>query len=224
MDRRKRVKAIKRLFYPLGMATLIGFFAILTSYTNEGFLELDLRTMEWLHGIILLDALSVFGEPVVIFTVSLGLIVYLWVKRQNFRGMFFVFLTVGVGNALNELMEYFFVNERPDLPRGLETFSFPSNHAMVGLLYLFTLAYFITDHIASKYVRWLVWLLAFLLVVAVGLSRVAGGEHFFSDVLAGWFVGYSIFTAVAVWYEMRERKFQKVSEEERFGESEMEKG
>lgn len=218
------MEAIKRLFYALGMATLIGFFAILTDYTNNGFLELDLRTMEWLHGIILLDALSVFGEPVVIFAVSLALIVYLWVKRQNFRGMFFVFLAVGVGNILNELMEYFFVNERPDLPRGLATFSYPSSHAMVGLLYLFTLAYFLTDHIASKYVRWLTWLMACFVVAAVGLSRVAGGEHFFSDVLAGWFLGYSIFAAVAVWYELRERKFQRVREEERFAESEIEKG
>ncbi|HSJ38902.1 MAG TPA: phosphatase PAP2 family protein [Planococcus sp. (in: firmicutes)] len=207
---------IKRLFYALGMATLIGFFAILTSFTNEGFLELDLRTMEWFHGNVLLAAMSVFGEPGVIFAVSLGLIIFLWIKRQNFRGMFFVFLTVGVGNVLNQLMKYFFVDERPDLPRGLETFGYPSSHAMVGLLYLLTLAYFITDRIVTKNVRWLIWLLAVLLVVAVGLSRVAGGEHFFSDVLAGWFIGYSLFVAVAVWYELREKRFRKEMEEEGF--------
>lgn len=198
------------------MATFIGFFAILTSFTNDGFLELDLRTMEWLHGNSLLDAMSVFGEPAVIFTVSLGLMVYLWWKRQNFRGMFFVFLTVGVGNALNELMQYFFVNERPDLPRGLETFGFPSYHAMVGLLYLFTLAYFMADRVASRQVRWLIWLLAFLSVMAIGLSGVAGGEHFFSDVLAGWFLGYSLFVAIAVWYELRERKFRRKIKKESF--------
>src|SRR5690606_25852471 len=116
-------------------------------------------------------------------------------KRQDFRGMFFVFLTVGVGNGLNELLEYFFTEERPDLPRGLETFSFPSSHAMLGLLYLFTLAYFITADVASKSAGWTVWLLTILLVAAIGLSRVAGGEHFFSDVLAGWFAGYSLFVA-----------------------------
>lgn len=195
---------------------MIGFFAILTSFTNEGFLELDLNTMEWLHGNLLLDAMSVFGEPAVIFAISLGLMVFLWWKRQNFRGMFFVFLTVGVGNALNELMQYFFVEARPDLPRGLETFGYPSSHAMVGLLYLFTLAYFITDRIASRFMRWLIWLLAVLSVAAIGLSVVAGGEHFFSDVLAGWFLGYSLFVAVAVWYELRERKFRKEITKESF--------
>lgn len=203
------MKAIKRLFYALGMATLIGFFAILTNYTNEGFLEHDLRTMEWLHGNAFLDALSIFGERWMIFIVSLGLMVFLWLKRQNYRGMFFVFLTVGAGNGLNELMEYFFVSERPDLPRGLETFGFPSSHAMVGLLFYFTLAYFLTDHMASKFARWLTWLLTVIMVALVGLSRVAGGEHFFSDVLAGWFAGYSWFVAVAVWYEMREYFLRK---------------
>ncbi|WP_422122147.1 phosphatase PAP2 family protein [Planococcus sp. X10-3] len=210
------MEAIKRLFYPLGMATLIGFFAILTSYTNDGVLEFDVRSMELLHGMRRLDVLSVFGERWVIFIASLGLIVYLWMMRQNFRGMFFVFLTVGVGNGLNELMQYFFVEERPDLPRGLETFGYPSSHAMLGLLFFFTLAYFLTEHNASKYVSTLVWLVAVSAVVLIGLSRVAGGEHFFSDVMAGWFVGYSLFVTVAVWYELREKKFKKKSAEKNF--------
>ncbi|MFD1032864.1 phosphatase PAP2 family protein [Metaplanococcus flavidus] len=208
------MKAIKRLFYPLGMATLIGFFAILTSYTNDGILEFDVSSMEVLHGMFGLEMLSVFGERRVIFVASLGLIVYLWVMRQNFRGMFFVFLTVGVGNALNELMEYFFVEERPDLPRGLETFGYPSSHAMLGLLFFFTLAYFLTDHMASRYVSWIIWLLAVFVVVLVGLSQLAAGVHFFSDVMAGWFAGYSLFVAVAIWYEMREKKFKKRIEED----------
>lgn len=207
------MEAIKRLFYAMGMATLIGFFAILTSYTNDGVLAFDLRSMEWLHGIIILDALSVFGNRWVILIGSLGLILYLWMKRQNFRGMFFVFLTVGVGNGLNELLEYFFTQQRPDLPRGLETFWYPSSHAMLGLLFYFTLAYFITDYMAAKSARLLVWLIAVTSVILIGLSRVAGGEHFFSDVMAGWFLGYSLFVAVAVWYELREKKFKKLMEE-----------
>lgn len=210
------MKAIKRLFYALGMATLIGFFAILMSYTNDGFQELDLRTMEWLHGNVFLDALSVFGERWMIFIVSLGLMVFLWLKRQNYRGMLFVFLTVGIGNALSQLMEYFFTEQRPDLPRGLETFGFPSSHAMVGLLYLFTAVYFITGLIRNNGVRWAIWIFTTLFVAAVGLSQVASGQHFFSDVLAGWFIGYSLFAAVAVWYEVRERSFKKEIEEESF--------
>ena len=66
---------------------------------------------------------------------------------------------------------------------------------------------------AAKSARLLVWLIAVTSVILIGLSRVAGGEHFFSDVMAGWFLGYSLFVAVAVWYELREKKFKKLMEE-----------
>lgn len=145
-------------------------------------------------------------------SVSLSLLVYLWLFRKNYRGMLFVFLAVGVGNVLNQLMKEWFGRPRPDLPHGLESFSFPSNHAMVGLLYLFTLAYFIAEGISSRKIKAIVWLVAVALSVTVALSRVAGGEHYFSDITAGLFAGYAWFVAVAVWYEIRERQFRKRDE------------
>nr|WP_285228682.1 phosphatase PAP2 family protein [Planococcus sp. ISL-110] len=126
--------------------------------------------------------------------------------------MLFVFLAVGVGNVLNQLMREWFGRPRPDLPHGLESFSFPSNHAMVGLLYLFTLAYFIAGDSSSRKTKMVVWLLAVGLSLIVALSRVAGGENYFSDVTAGLFAGYAWFVAVAVWYEIRERQFHKRDE------------
>lgn len=202
---------MKRLFYSLGMATLLGFFGILFSYSNDSFREIDLKASQWLKGRELLDGLSVLGDQWVIFMVGIGLILYLWLHRRNYRGMLFVFLTVGAGNALNQVLKRIFERERPDFPHGLESYSFPSGHAMVGLLYLFTAAYFIVEHMASKTGRWIVWIMAVTLAVLIGLSRVAGTEHYFSDVLAGWFAGYTWFIAVAIWYELRQGVFKKHS-------------
>ena len=200
---------MKRLFYSLGMATLLGFFGILFSYSNDSFREIDLKASQWLKGRELLDGISVLGEQWVIFAVGIGLILFLWLHRRNYRGMLFVFLTVGAGNALNQVLKRIFERERPDFPHGLESFSFPSGHAMVGLLYLFTAAYFIVEHMASKTGKWIVWIVAVSLAILIGLSRVAGSEHYFSDVLAGWFAGYTWFVAVAVWYELRQGLFKK---------------
>lgn len=202
---------MKRLFYPLGMATLLGFFGILFSYSNDSFREIDLKASQWLKGRELLDGISVLGNQWVIFTVGIGLILYLWLHRRNYRGMLFVFLTVGAGNALNQVLKRIFERERPDFPHGLESFSFPSGHAMVGLLYLFTAAYFIVEHMASKTGKWIVWIAAVALALCIGLSRVAGSEHYFSDVLAGWFAGYTWFVAIAIWYELRQDLFRKYS-------------
>lgn len=204
---------MKRLFYPLGMATLLGFFAILLSYSSEPFREIDMRMSQWLKDLRVLDGISVLGDQWVIFTIGIALLLYLWLHRRNYRGMLFVVLTVGAGNALNQLLKHLFERERPDFPHGLESFSFPSGHAMVGLLYLFTAAYFITEHGFSRTAKWVVWLVAVGLAVCIGLSRVAGSEHYFSDVLAGWFAGYTWFIAVAIWYEARSRTFKKNSKQ-----------
>jgi len=203
------VGIIKSLFYPLGMATLIGFFAILITFPSVQFRQIDIAAFELLGGNSFVDSLSLFGDQWVIMTLSVALIVYLWVHRKNYRGMLFVFLTAGVGNVLNQLLKRIYDRERPDFPHGLESFSFPSGHAMVGLLYIFTVAYFITEHLGSRTGKWFVWAGAVALALGVGLSRVAGGEHYFSDVLAGWCAGYSWFVAIAVWYEMRERLYRK---------------
>ncbi|MDN7243305.1 phosphatase PAP2 family protein [Planococcus sp. N028] len=206
---REKVRVIKLVFYPLGMATLIAFFAILITFPSVQFRQIDIAAFELLGGNSFVDGLSLLGDQWVIMTISVSLIVYLWIHRKNYRGMLFVFLTAGVGNVLNQLLKRIYDRERPDFPHGLESFSFPSGHAMVGLLYLFTVAYFMAEHIASKSGKWLVWGVAAALALGVGLSRVAGGEHYFSDVLAGWCAGYSWFIAIAVWYETRERLYRK---------------
>ncbi|WKA55247.1 phosphatase PAP2 family protein [Planococcus shixiaomingii] len=206
---REKVRVIKLVFYPLGMATLIAFFAILITFPSVQFRQIDIAAFELLGGNSFVDGLSLLGDQWVIMTISVSLIVYLWIHRKNYRGMLFVFLTAGVGNVLNQLLKRIYDRERPDFPHGLESFSFPSGHAMVGLLYLFTVAYFMAENIASKSGKWLVWGVAAALALGVGLSRVAGGEHYFSDVLAGWCAGYSWFIAIAVWYETRERLYRK---------------
>lgn len=199
---------MKHLFYPLAVAALLSFFAILVNYSSGAVIRIDRSAAELLGGQRLLGGMSFIAEPWVIATVSISLLIYLWLFRRNYRGMLFVFFAVGIGNVLNQLMKVWFERPRPDLPHGLESFSFPSNHAMVGLLYLFTLAYFISEG-GSRKLKTVVWLLAVVLTVLVALSRVAGGEHYFSDVTAGLFAGYAWFVGVAVWYEMRGRMLRK---------------
>nr|WP_272508930.1 phosphatase PAP2 family protein [Psychrobacillus psychrodurans] len=149
------------------------------------------------------------GETKFIIFITLILIVYLWFRSKNYRGMLFVVLSIGFGNVLNQMLKKWVERERPDVPQQLETFSFPSGHAMVGLLCLFTIAYFLTEHQSSKLNRILIWIVTIFISVMVGLSRIAEHRHFASDVLAGWMIGYSWFVIVALWYEYRNRVFKK---------------
>ena len=83
-------------------------------------------------------------------------------------------------------------------------FSFPSGHAAVSATFYGTIAYVLMREVRSEVVKVLIGLLAALLVLAIGLSRIYLGVHYPSDVVAGWIAGgfWLVLVAVAehVWF------------------------
>ena len=70
------------------------------------------------------------------------------------------------------------------------SFSFPSGHAALSATFYGTIAYLLIVHVVRREdLRILVGILAGLLVLAIGISRVYLGVHYPSDVLAGWAAG-----------------------------------
>ncbi|WP_342599304.1 phosphatase PAP2 family protein [Psychrobacillus sp. FSL H8-0483] len=196
---------MKKWFYPLGLVTLLGFAALFINFTRDEIIQLDHKMANLLGGNQLIIAFHYLGETKLVVVVMLVLLVYLWGRSKNYRGMLFVLFAVGVGNVLNQLIKKWVQRDRPDVPHQLESFSFPSGHAMVGLLYVFTIAYFLTEEQSNKKIRVLIWSGAVILTTMIGLSRIAEYRHYASDVFAGWMVGYTWFVIVALWYEYRKR-------------------
>lgn len=200
---------MKKWFYPLGLVTLLGFAAIYITFTSDQMVQLDRKMSELIYGNEFIALFHYIGEQKFIIIMMLILFVYLWVRSKNYRGMLFGLFTVGVGNVLNQLLKKWVQRERPEIPNQLESFSFPSGHAMVGLLYIFTIAYFLAEHQSNKTVRVLIWIGAIILTIFIGLSRIAESRHYATDVFAGWLAGYTWFILVALWYEYRKSIFKK---------------
>ncbi|MFJ7972237.1 phosphatase PAP2 family protein [Psychrobacillus sp. NPDC096389] len=200
---------MRKWFYPLGLVTLLGFAAIYISFTSEEMVQLDRKMSELIYGNEFITLFHYIGEQKFIIIMMLILFVYLWVRSKNYRGMLFGLFTVGVGNVLNQLLKKWVQRERPEIPNQLESFSFPSGHAMVGLLYIFTIAYFLAEHQSNKTIRVLIWIGAIILTIFTGLSRIAESRHYATDVFAGWLAGYTWFILVALWYEYRKSIFKK---------------
>ncbi len=100
------------------------------------------------------------------------------------------------GYAANEVLAYALGRERPYQDQGNGTFfrggtSFPSDHS--------TVAWALASVFAHEYPGPLTEVFAYGLATGVSLSRVAGEEHFPSDVLIGsaigWFIGREVFRA-----------------------------
>jgi len=94
------------------------------------------------------------------------------------------------GVALEEGLKRMFHRPRPPRPWLTEAsgFSFPSGHAMIGIIAYGLLAYWLWKLLPRPYNR-LAAVLAVLFFLAIGLSRVYLGVHYPSDVLAGFAAG-----------------------------------
>ncbi len=89
------------------------------------------------------------------------------------------------------LAKLLFARERPPFPARIVeevTYSFPSGHAMLSA----TLATVVAAVVGRLYGRTIPWVYVALgaVVLFSGLSRVYLGAHWFTDVLAGWLVGW----------------------------------
>lgn len=87
--------------------------------------SLDQKMGNLLEGNSFITAFHYFGDTKFILLIALLIILLLWIRSHNYRGMLYVLFTVGVGNALNQLLKRVIQRERPDVPSQLETYSFP---------------------------------------------------------------------------------------------------
>ncbi len=150
-------------------------------------------------------ALGSFG---ILTAITLSVAGYLWL-RGNRRSMWLVLASVGGGQALSSLAKHGFDRPRPDLvPHGMVTYtaSFPSGHSMMAAVTYLTLAALVARVQPTRALKVYVLVLATLVVLAIGISRVYLGVHWPTDVLAGWTAGAGWALAcwlVAMWLEAR---------------------
>jgi len=160
---------------------------------------------------VVMNAITTLGATPVLAVVVLGAAVALLRIRRVREAAFLV--AVSVGSALlTEALKRAFARPRPTLPWAatLNSYSFPSGHALGSLACYFALA-LVVWRVCGR--RWgaLATGCASLLVLAIGLSRVYLGVHYVSDVIGGYAAGTcwvsGAATATAGWraFPRRER-------------------
>lgn len=135
--------------------------------------------------------ISLFASWHVITGICLFMALYFAWKRSRYR-LVALMLAIPVGMLMNGMLKYAFHRPRPswDVPiLIIESFGFPSGHAMSATLIYGFLAAFGVRSVQSWRWRVLVVLSAVLLVVLIGFSRLYLGVHYLSDVLAGMAAG-----------------------------------
>ncbi|MBP1807151.1 phosphatase PAP2 family protein [Rubellimicrobium aerolatum] len=134
---------------------------------------------------------TALGGATVLLSLTAALMAALAIRRQP-RSALFLGVVVAGGQALSHGTKAIFDRPRPDLlPHATETFaaSFPSGHSMMAAATWLTLAMMLARSEPQRRMKAFLIVLAALVTVAVGVSRVYLGVHWPTDVLAGWTLG-----------------------------------
>jgi undecaprenyl-diphosphatase len=188
----------------LGLASAVGalfFFGWLADEVFEG----DAKTFDetvrlFIHGFAneLLTALMRFitmlGSTLFLSILCVSIFIIFIVKNWK-RAAVLLMTTMAGAVILNFALKVSFGRIRPvpffDTPLP-DSYSFPSGHSLYAACFYGVLAWLVTARIQNKSLRILIWSLAVLLALLIGLSRIYLGVHYPSDVIAG-------FAAAIVW-------------------------
>ncbi|HEX2528909.1 MAG TPA: phosphatase PAP2 family protein [Geminicoccus sp.] len=148
--------------------------------------------------------ITALGGLTVLTLVVLGTIGFLVMIHRR-RMALLVIVSAGVGTALSFLLKIFFERSRPDLvPHevAVHTASFPSSHAMMSAMIYLTLGALLARVQPRRRVKAYILMVAAVVAVLIGCSRVYLGVHWPTDVLAGWFVGsaWAMLCGMVAWW------------------------
>jgi undecaprenyl-diphosphatase len=135
--------------------------------------------------------LTALGSMSVLTLITLAALGYLLLAGRN-RTTLFTLIAVSGGMLLSTLLKMGFDRARPDLvPHGstVYTASFPSGHSMMAAVTYLTLAAILTRVHAEPLLKAYLLIVAAVITLLVGVSRVYLGVHWPTDVLAGWAAG-----------------------------------
>lgn len=162
-----------------------------------------------LHPFFLL--VTELGDKKGIGIVALIVLIWLLIIKRNFLGAAALSLSTAVGNEVNKLLKDWIARPRPDLENfaHVDSLSFPSGHAMVGLVFYFFTAYLIQEEMKSAAAKRLVMTVTVLLLLLIGASRVILQVHYPTDVIAGYAFGYIwLFLSIYV-YQLVKKRLRK---------------
>ena len=144
------------------------------------------------------DVTALGGVTVMTMVTIVAVLAFLMHRRRWHAGI--MAATVLLAFVSSEGLKMVYSRPRPDLvPHGSFVYSgsFPSGHSTLSAATFLTLAMLIASLEPSRGTKRMVFILAGMLVLGIGFSRVYLGVHWPSDVLAGWSLGAA--WALAAW-------------------------
>ena len=197
-SRRRRLLEILSVFLTLGMIAAIGtliFLGWLADQVFEGDArQFDDATRAAVHTIasptmtLFMRFMSFLGNTMTLVIASIAAIVWFALRRWGREAKLFALTMIGA-SLLNITLKLAFKRPRPvpffDLTAP-ESYSFPSGHSLASCCFFAGLAAILSGRVKRKRVRTIIWTIATITFLLIGLSRIYLGVHYTTDVIAGF--------------------------------------
>lgn len=194
----------------LATYTSIKVVAKQTFWVDPNLADLLAKVPDSLNSFFLL--LTELGDKKGIGIVAIIVLGWLLLIKRNLLAAAALSLSVALANEVNKLLKGLIGRERPDLEHlaHVDSLSFPSGHAMVGLVVYVFIAYLIIEEMKSMTGKRLVTLFAVVLLLLIGASRIILQVHYPSDVIAGFAYGYIwVFFSILLYNYLKKFKLNK---------------
>ncbi|MCR4285067.1 MAG: phosphatase PAP2 family protein [archaeon] len=145
---------------------------------------------------------GIIFEPLAMVIIGLAIALYLFVRKMNRRGYFFASILI-IAGILIKLFKEFIQKARPlDMLIQETGYAFPSGHATISVVFFGSLAYLISRNKSQK-IKVLSSVIAGILVLITGFTRLYLGVHDVYDVLGGFVLGGIILVAGIFWFRKK---------------------
>ena len=133
--------------------------------------------------------ITLLGNWKIIVVTSLVVVAIFWFWKK--KEYIIPFLVVIIGGQLSgSIFKRIFARARPlNSVYHEDSFSFPSGHAIIAVVFYGFLMYFIWKNVADKFWRNTFLIIGAIVILAIGFSRIYLGLHYFTDVLGGYILG-----------------------------------
>ena len=177
--------------------SILSFAAIVDSLSEKGTLfHLDLKINAYVVRVAspgltrFLGTVTDLGSIylVVVVAVIVGGILF---SRRDWGRLLSLLLSVGLGQAVLNLLKFVFQRPRPKTELFVFSSSFPSGHAFSATVIYGFCIYLTFRFINNAAAKWIGSTLLALLILLIGLSRIYLGVHWLSDTLAGYVTGFA---------------------------------
>ena len=144
--------------------------------------------------------ITALGSVSVIALLICVIVIFLIVHR-DWRGLLYILITASGSATIPVFLKTYFNRERPDVLEQLvavKNTSFPSGHSFGATVAYLSFAFLLSREIKEIKLEILYYMLAAIVIVFVGTSRMYLGAHYPTDIVGGICVGMIWFSIVTI--------------------------